>query len=131
MRGECRAEPHIFTEYGSFCDFWHEFLWEREPKTLQRPTETFWNKGLTQGGTIRNSPRSQLTTSWTSFSAISALSSNLPVDQKPGEIETLLPTGKKKTLYMRDVDIENCKKIQNMKGINVLKIPTDLTLIYT
>lgn len=55
----------------------------------------------------------------------------LPVDQKPGEVVTILPNGKKKKLLMRDIDIENSKKLRKMKGITVLEKPQDIRKIYS
>jgi archaeoflavoprotein AfpA len=43
-----------------------------------------------------------------------------PPDNKPGELETILPGGKKLTLYIRDVDVENVNRIKAMGGITVL-----------
>ena len=54
----------------------------------------------------------------------------LPVDQKPGGIVTRLPTGEYKKLIMRDIDIENVRKLRAMKGITVLKNPEDIRKIY-
>lgn len=55
----------------------------------------------------------------------------LPVDQKPGKVVTILPNGKKKKLLMRDIDIENSKKLRKMKGITVLEKPQDIRKIYS
>ena len=55
----------------------------------------------------------------------------LPVDQKPGETVTRLPTGEEKRLVMRDIDIENVKKLRAMKGITVLETPGDIGRIYS
>lgn len=49
-----------------------------------------------------------------------------PPDNKPGELETILPGGKKMTLYIRDVDVENVNKIRKMEGINVLNSVQDI-----
>jgi archaeoflavoprotein AfpA len=43
-----------------------------------------------------------------------------PPDNKPGELETILPGGKKLTLYIRDIDVENVNKIKKMESITVL-----------
>lgn len=43
-----------------------------------------------------------------------------PPDNKPGELETILPGGKKLTLYIRDVDVENVNRIKKIGGITVL-----------
>ncbi len=55
----------------------------------------------------------------------------LPVDQKRGEITTVLPTGKKKKLIMRDIDIENVEKLKAMEGITVLETPKEIENIYS
>jgi len=44
-----------------------------------------------------------------------------PVDQKIGDVLTILPNGKELTLTMRDVDIENVEKIKKMKNITVIE----------
>ncbi|OPY26115.1 MAG: bifunctional phosphopantothenoylcysteine decarboxylase/phosphopantothenate synthase [Methanocella sp. PtaU1.Bin125] len=49
-----------------------------------------------------------------------------PPDNKPGELETILPGGKKLTLYIRDVDVENVDKIRKMKSITVLDSVQDI-----
>jgi archaeoflavoprotein AfpA len=49
-----------------------------------------------------------------------------PVDQQPGDIVTVLPSGKTLTLTMRDVDVENTDKLRRMKGITVLSTPEDI-----
>jgi len=43
-----------------------------------------------------------------------------PPDNKPGQLETILPGGKKLTLYIRDVDVENVNRIRKMDSITVL-----------
>lgn len=53
----------------------------------------------------------------------------LPVDQKKGTITTILPSGKKLELTMRDVDIENTSKLRKMKGICVLEKPEEIKTI--
>jgi len=55
----------------------------------------------------------------------------LPVDQKPGEIITRLPTGEEKTLIMRDIDVENFQRLKAMKGITVLETPEDIGRFYS
>jgi archaeoflavoprotein AfpA len=52
-----------------------------------------------------------------------------PPDNKPGELETILPGGKKLTLYIRDVDVENVDKIRKMKSITVLDNVQDIRRI--
>ncbi|MCJ7610207.1 archaeoflavoprotein AfpA [Candidatus Bathyarchaeota archaeon] len=54
----------------------------------------------------------------------------LPVDQKMGEIITYLPSGEQKKLVMREIDIENVKKLKSMKRITVLEAPQDITRVY-
>ena len=49
-----------------------------------------------------------------------------PVDQKLGKIVTTLPGGKKITLNMRQVDVENAGKLKLMKGMTVLSTPNDV-----
>jgi len=49
-----------------------------------------------------------------------------PADQKLGKIVTVLPSGKKLTLSMRDIDLENTNKLRKMKGIIVLSDPKDI-----
>ncbi len=44
-----------------------------------------------------------------------------PADQYEGSIATILPNGKKLTLYMRDVDIENANMLKRMREITVLE----------
>ncbi len=43
-----------------------------------------------------------------------------PPDNKPGELETILPGGKRLTLYIREVDVENVNRIRKMESITVL-----------
>ena len=52
-----------------------------------------------------------------------------PADQKPGKIDTVLPDGKKLTLTMRDIDVENAEKLKRMKGITVISQPEDIEKI--
>ena len=49
-----------------------------------------------------------------------------PVDQKAGEIVTVLPNKKRITLHIRDVDIENVEKLRRIKDITVLSNPKDI-----
>ena len=49
-----------------------------------------------------------------------------PPDNKPGELVTILPGGKKLTLYIRDVDVENVNKIRRMDSITVLDNVQDI-----
>jgi archaeoflavoprotein AfpA len=49
-----------------------------------------------------------------------------PPDNKPGELETILPGGNKLTLYIRDIDVENVNKIRKMKSITVLDSVQDI-----
>ena len=54
-----------------------------------------------------------------------------PPDNKPGELETILPGGKKLTLYIRDVDVENVNKIRRMESITVLDSVDDVRRVVT
>ncbi|MCD1295441.1 archaeoflavoprotein AfpA [Methanocella sp. CWC-04] len=49
-----------------------------------------------------------------------------PPDNKKGELETILPGGKKLTLYIRDVDVENVDKLRKMESISVLENVDDI-----
>ncbi|MDR2944884.1 MAG: archaeoflavoprotein AfpA [Methanosarcinales archaeon] len=49
-----------------------------------------------------------------------------PVDQKKGKIQTQAPGGRRFTLKMREIDIENSKKLKKMENIKVLKSPEKL-----
>ena len=49
-----------------------------------------------------------------------------PADQIRGEITTDLPSGKKLTLTMRDVDIDAVDKLRKMTGITVLGRPAEI-----
>lgn len=49
-----------------------------------------------------------------------------PADQRPGEITTDLPSGKKLTLTMRDVDIEAVDRLRKMPGMTVLEDPDEI-----
>ncbi len=44
----------------------------------------------------------------------------LPVDQVPGEIETVVPDGTKIKLRTRQVDLENVDRLRDMEGITVV-----------
>lgn len=52
-----------------------------------------------------------------------------PPDNKPGELETILPGGKKLTLYIREVDVENVNRIRKMESITVLDNVQDIRRI--
>ncbi len=49
-----------------------------------------------------------------------------PPDNKPGALETILPGGKKLTLYIREIDVENVHRIKKMGGITVLDNVQDI-----
>lgn len=49
-----------------------------------------------------------------------------PPDNKPGELVTILPGGKRLTLYIRDVDVENVNRIRKMECITVLDEVADI-----
>jgi archaeoflavoprotein AfpA len=52
-----------------------------------------------------------------------------PTDQKPGSLTTELPNGKKLTITIRDVDVENAERLKHMKGITVLSSPHEIEKI--
>ena len=43
-----------------------------------------------------------------------------PVDQRPGDVTTILPDGKELTLSIREVDLENSERLKRMRGITVV-----------
>jgi archaeoflavoprotein AfpA len=49
-----------------------------------------------------------------------------PVDQKPGTVTTVLPSGEKMELTTRKIDLENVDRLRQMEGMTVLKHPSDL-----
>ena len=49
-----------------------------------------------------------------------------PPDNRPGELETIIPNGQTLKLYIRDVDVENVEKIRKMKDIAVLDSVADI-----
>jgi archaeoflavoprotein AfpA len=49
-----------------------------------------------------------------------------PVDQKPGTVTTVLPSGAKLELITREVDLENVEKLRAMKGMTVLGHPSEI-----
>ena len=49
-----------------------------------------------------------------------------PVDQKEGELVTVLPNGKKLTLKSRDIDLQHVETLRKMKGIHVLSHPNEI-----
>ena len=50
----------------------------------------------------------------------------LPVDQKPGSLTTILPSGETLTITTREIDLANVEKLKKMKGITVLSHPTEI-----
>ncbi|MFX0194985.1 MAG: archaeoflavoprotein AfpA [Candidatus Hodarchaeota archaeon] len=50
----------------------------------------------------------------------------LPVDQNPGSLTTVLPSGDTLTITTREVDIVNVEKLKAMKGITTLRHPSDI-----
>lgn len=52
-----------------------------------------------------------------------------PPDNKPGQLETILPGGKKMTLYIRDIDVENVNRIRKMDSITVLDNVSDISRV--
>jgi archaeoflavoprotein AfpA len=49
-----------------------------------------------------------------------------PVDQKPGTVTTVLPSGEKMELTTRDIDLENVEKLRAMKGMTILSHPSEI-----
>ncbi len=49
-----------------------------------------------------------------------------PVDQRMGSVTTDLPDGRKFTLTMRKVDLDNVDKLRRMDGITVLSSPQEM-----
>ena len=49
-----------------------------------------------------------------------------PVDQKEGELVTILPNGKKLTLNSRDIDLKHVETLRKMDGIHVLSHPNGI-----
>jgi archaeoflavoprotein AfpA len=43
-----------------------------------------------------------------------------PVDQKPGDITTVLPDGRELILSIREVDLENSERLKRMRGVTVI-----------
>ena len=52
-----------------------------------------------------------------------------PVDQKPGSVTTVLPSGEKLVLTNRQVDLDNVAKLQAMEGFHVLEHPKDFLTV--
>ncbi len=50
----------------------------------------------------------------------------LPIDQETGTKTTILPSGEKFELTIREIDVENVNKIKTMKNITVLKNPEEI-----
>ncbi|MCP8311721.1 MAG: archaeoflavoprotein AfpA [Candidatus Methylarchaceae archaeon HK02M1] len=52
----------------------------------------------------------------------------LPVDQETetGKVTTLLPTGEKIELTIREVDLENFRKLKRMRGITIITKPQEI-----
>jgi len=51
----------------------------------------------------------------------------LPVDQVPGEIETVAPNGMRFKIRTRKVDLENVARLREMEGITVVASLDDIT----
>ena len=49
-----------------------------------------------------------------------------PVDQKPGSVTTVLPSGEKMELTTREVDLDNVERLRVMKGMTVLGHPSEI-----
>ena len=52
-----------------------------------------------------------------------------PVDQKPGDITTVLPDGKELILSIREVDLENSERLKRMRGVTVISELEDIERI--
>jgi len=50
----------------------------------------------------------------------------LPVDQKRGTVKTFSPEGKVMELKMREIDVLNSEKLEEMENITVLEKPEDI-----
>ena len=50
----------------------------------------------------------------------------LPVDQKPGSLTTVLPSGESFTLSTREIDLVNIKKLKAMDGIAIIEHPAEI-----
>ena len=55
----------------------------------------------------------------------------LPVDMRPGEMITRIPSGKEIKLVTRDIDVDNVRKLKAMKETIVLESPRDIGRIYS
>ena len=49
-----------------------------------------------------------------------------PVDQTPGSVTTVLPSGEKLELSTRKVDLENVERLRSMTGMTVLAHPSEM-----
>ncbi|MFW9910396.1 MAG: archaeoflavoprotein AfpA [Candidatus Thorarchaeota archaeon] len=49
-----------------------------------------------------------------------------PVDQNPGEVETLAPDGVKYRIRTRKVDLNNAQILREMEGLHVVSSPEDI-----
>lgn len=49
-----------------------------------------------------------------------------PVDQKPGTVTTVLPSGEKLDLMTRKLDLENVEKLRAMEGMIILEHPSEI-----
>lgn len=49
-----------------------------------------------------------------------------PVDQTPGSVTTVLPSGEKMELTTRKVDLENVERLRSMAGMTVLAHPSEI-----
>lgn len=50
----------------------------------------------------------------------------MPVEHKVGEIETVLPDGKKFKLFTRKLDADNTARLREMNGIHVIRMPKEI-----
>jgi archaeoflavoprotein AfpA len=53
----------------------------------------------------------------------------LPVDQTEGNITTKLPSGQEMELEMRQIDLDNLRRLSSMKSIHVLHKPSEIKAI--
>ena len=52
-----------------------------------------------------------------------------PVDQKPGSVTTVLPSGEKLVLTNRKIDLDNVERLRGMEGFHVLEHPKEFLAV--